>query len=90
MHYQVSEEITMIDRAVELALLGCIPMRNTEYGGVRIIAPQANTLLAEYFDIWEIWPGSATPKYISAEWADMPLETVPDETYEAFLEAIRP
>lgn len=80
----------MIDRAAELVLLGCIPMRNTTCGGPRVVAPYPGKILARYLYSWEVWEGATMPEYVPAEWADMKLETVPDETYETFLEAIQP
>lgn len=82
----------MIDRAAELALLGCVPMVNAVAGGGRVIAAHTTRILARYMGKWEVWDfADATSRaYVAVEWAEVGLDTVPQDTYGAFLRAIRP
>ena len=79
----------MIDRAVELALLGCVPMWSNSGGGTpRIRCPRTGRLLVVYNGEW--WVFASSGPLVSSEWARMQLHTVPQNMYDKFLEAIRP
>lgn len=86
----------MINRAAELALLGCVPMCfvTSNDSHPRVVGPKVVAILAEGFGgvAWQVCVHARlkADHYELAEWVDMQLETVPAETYDAFLEAIRP
>ena len=86
----------MIDRAAELALLGCVPMvfANSFGHHPRVIGPRVRAIMAYgaiVEDGWDIFRAPlTTDQYHPAEWANIPLYTIPQEMYDEFLEAIRP